>query len=516
MKLSLPNTVALVVAMALTARAAADANVDLSQVFNELANAGVITQVQEAYEANKDAIHNVLGQVDTGKLMAQLQQLGVGAQVMNLVMQLGGLGLLLALVNGGNNNNNDKREANPLGDMMQQMMIQGMMGLMFGGAAKRDANADAGAGNDLVNSIVDLVLGNLNKRDAGADAGSADDLVNLLMDSVLGSLNKREGDADANPIGDLLNNLFAGVGTTTESTKRDEVPEEPKAEAKDAKKEAKKEDAKADDEDIFAQLGVSLTAVAEKPQATEAPAAAANKLNDLFPELFAGAPQNVNSTLLNDLFGDLLAGNLSDAPLADFFFEQLLDLIFYDADGHLVARDGSSLLDEILSLVGEVLQLLFAHAGDWISELLQDLFGGSLSGSLSLGDISFGSLIGGIFELIIDSLLGGGLSLLSLLSLLGLSSLLLSSLLLLQLLANKGLVFSLGSGLGSSLGLAKKCCCLPKFKAKRMQQKRMLKKLVQAKVEHNLSKRLSLVAKRDMLHKRMFDDMLMKRMAAQL
>ena len=320
MKLSLPNTVALVVAMALTARAAADANVDLSQVFNELANAGVITQVQEAYEANKDAIHNVLGQVDTSKLMAQLQQLGVGAQVMNLVMLLGGLGLLLALVNGGNNNNNDKREANPLGDMMQQMMIQGMMGLMFGGAAKRDANADAGAGNDLVNSIVDLVLGNLNKRDAGADAGSADDLVNLLMDSVLGSLNKREGDADANPIGDLLNNLFAGVGTTTESTKRDEVPEEPKAEAKDAKKEAKKEDAKADDEDIFAQLGVSLTAVAEKPQATEAPAAAANKLNDLFPELFAGAPQNVNSTLLNDLFCDLLAGNLSDAPLADFFF----------------------------------------------------------------------------------------------------------------------------------------------------------------------------------------------------
>lgn len=439
MKFTAPVLVATVAA---TVAAEAAPQVDLNLIMADLADSGVLTQAQKAYDDNKDKINELLSQVDTLKLMDLVQQLGLGGPMMKLMFN-GGLSALFPQT--------EKREANPLMDIMMQGM--------FGGNQKRDTGSDIGA------DIANAVMGAMFKRDDTAAGGDGDDT------------------AEA-------------AATTIASTLTDPAIIEAT--------------------DLFSLL----VGTAPAPSAAEPSSlAGGNVLDDLFGDVVGpnpttsgtnGSAEATASTgsgsLLDDLFGDLFDSSPSNSTLtpkdttdsssdsgSDNFFGDLLDLIFGTSSDSsstpqsstTSSSSGGSLIDEIIGLVGDVLSSLFAHSGDWISELLEDLFGGSSLGTLASGDFSFGSLIGGIFELIIDSLFGG-------------------------LLLSGTSLTTANSVFGSN---AKKCCCSPKFKAKRNQQKRMLKKIVQAKVSHNMAKRDVLVAKRDTLARRMVADALMKRMA---
>lgn len=453
MKFSVPMS------LGLAAMAVAEANpepqpaVDLNQIFQDLQNAGVVDQVQQAYSDNKAVINQALGQVDTAKVWSMLQDTGLSDTVLKFATSQGGLSTIMNMLGGGNN---DKREgsANPIADMM----IQGMLGSMFNQPAKREAES-----GELVDNLIDSLFGNLGKRDdTGAAGGSATETLTTVAGS---SLAPAAAAAESTTGGNFFDELF-GVASLAAPASSSKIPD-----------------------DLFSSLyGPSPTGSANLTGSS------GGLLDDLFGDLFGLS----DSTEALNLTKSALAALLLLLSGLDNFFGDLLDLIFGSLDSStklatttttpLLTSLLGSLIDEIVGLVGDVLESLFSHAGDWIEELLQDLFGGSLSGLLSSGDISFGSLIGGIFELIFDSLFGGSLS--------GLQT----------SLKNGNSVFTLSSS-------GKKCCCLPQFKAKRMQQKRMLKRVVQAKVEHNLMKRLHLMAKRDVLQKRMFEDRLFKRLA---
>lgn len=224
-------------------------------------------------------------------------------------------------------------------------------------------------------------------------------------------------------------------------------------------------------QEIFSSLfDASYTATATSAESTTT---GGSFLGDIVGGLFGGGDTTTTATTSASTATSTDDGN---------FIEDIIDSLFGSSNSTTTSTSTSS------SSSGSLLDDVFAIAGD----IFTSIFGESDSSSTTNSDLTYGSVIGSIVESIFESLFGDSTSSSSSSSTSSSTS------------SGSASLFGSGSGSGSSSGTCtkvgpsgKKCCS--RSKAKRMHQKRQMKKMIQQKVAESLMKRQDMMEKRDFL-----------------